>query len=93
MSEGIQEETSTSKRSSVGPIDRELEESNFASVVRKGRSNSADGTLVEVKPMLVTGWFDTNDEFEAHRRVLKNRMHISVKSDGRYLDDERRKLY
>lgn len=43
--------------------------------------------------MLTTGWFDTNDEFEAHRRVLKNKLRMSVGNDGEYADPKKAILY
>ena len=43
--------------------------------------------------MLTTGWFDTNDEFEAHRRKFKNKLNMSVKHDGRYEDEDQMKVY
>ena len=49
--------------------------------------------MVEIKPILTTGWFDTNDEFEAHRRKVKNKLHVSVKDDGKYEKNSRRKVY
>ena len=33
------------------------------------RSHSLDhNTFVEAQPILTTGWFDNDDDFEAHRR-------------------------
>ena len=59
------------------------------------RSHSMDdNTFVEAQPILTTGWFDTNDDFEAHRRLVKTKMNMSLKEDGRYDESQnRRKLY
>jgi len=35
-----------------------------------------------MKPLLTTGWFDTNDEFDEHRRHVKNKMNKSVHQNG-----------
>lgn len=56
------------------------------------RSNSADGTLVEVSPILTTGWFDTNDEFENHRKKVKNRFTMRMSGNAE-LDEQKSQVY
>ena len=38
----------------------------------------------EIKPVLTTGWFDTNDEYLEHRRKVKTKLHVSARADGKY---------
>ena len=49
--------------------------------------------MVEIKPILTTGWFDTKEEYEAHRRKVKSKLHISARADGNYDNTSRRKAY
>ena len=43
--------------------------------------------------MLTTGWFDTNKEYEAHRRQVKNKLNMSVGNDGQYANKDKAQLY
>lgn len=43
--------------------------------------------------MLTTEWFDTNDEFEAHRRQFKNKLNMSDSGTGQYTDKDKYKVY
>ena len=49
--------------------------------------------MVEVRPLLTTGWFDTKEEFEAHRRKVKSKMHVSAREDGTIDRSTKRKVY
>ena len=63
------------------------------------RSYSVDenkkNTMVEVKPMLTTGWFDNKEEFEAHRRLVKQKLNMSLGANGHYdsKSEKKRKIY
>ena len=45
--------------------------------------------------MLTTGWFDHNDEYEAHRRLVKEKLNMSLGENGHYdsKSEKKRKLY
>ena len=43
--------------------------------------------------MLTTTWFDTHDEYEAHRRVVKNNMNMSVGNNGKIEDNDKHAVY
>ena len=47
----------------------------------------------EIKPVLTTGWFDTNDEYLEHRRKVKTKLHVSARADGKYDDTAERMAY
>ena len=47
----------------------------------------------EIKPVLTTGWFDTNDEYLEHRRKVKSKLHVSARADGKYEDNVQRLAY
>ena len=38
------------------------------------RQRAGSETLIDAKPFLTTGWFDTADEFEKHKRGVKNKL-------------------
>ena len=63
------------------------------SQIRKRRTGSEGDTMVEIKPILTTGWFDTKEEYEAHRRQVKSKLHVSARADGKYEETRRRKAY
>ena len=43
------------------------------------RQRGGSETLIDAKPFLTTGWFDTADEYEKHKRGVKNRLSKSSK--------------
>ena len=61
----------------------------------KKRAKSGDvNTFVEVAPFLEkTGWFDTNEEFDQHKRKFKNKLNLSVREDGEYEDYNKYRVY
>ena len=43
--------------------------------------------------MLTTGWFDTKEQFEAHRRKIKSKLSRSIRADGEYEDTAEHAAY
>ena len=56
------------------------------------RPNSA-GNRVDVSPILTTGWFDTKEEYEKHRREVKNKLRMSHNPNGHSLSPDVRKTW
>lgn len=63
-------------------------------MIKKRAKSGEVNTFVEVAPFLEkTGWFDTKEEFDQHKRKFKNKLNISVREDGEYEDYNKYRLY
>lgn len=74
----------------------ETEESDpfNSKIAARRRAGSADETLIDCLPVLTTGWFDTTDEYEAHRRIIKNKLNVSASANtGMYAMVDKKKIY
>ena len=53
------------------------------------RPNSA-GNRPDVSPILTTGWFDTKEEYERHKKEVKNELRKSYNPNGPMSPDVRK---
>ena len=51
------------------------------------------GNKPDVSPILTTGWFDTKEEYELHKKEVKNKLRQSYNPNGQALSPDARKTW